>query len=405
MLILLACSPDPVGEGVFDTGVESIPVDTSLSTDETGEPAETGDSDDGCGEIAADEAGWASLYDESVVHHFAFTLSAEAREELSADPQGYAPATVEIDGVVMEDVGLRMRGPGESQRWDAKPSFRINLRKYDNCLPFASIDELVLDAGDDDPAMARQVVSAQVFSALGLATPRTAFATVEVDGESFGLYTHVESVDSHFLDHHGYEPGGTLWEGKDGADFSGAGVDRWDDVGGGGDPALIEALSTAVATAGDDFYSVVGEYLDVEQFLAAWSAIAAVGHHQSFPYEAGDVYVYSSLSSPKFVVIPWEIDEGWSPEFVWNGVESQLALRCVYDPTCSAALEGAVGAAAEQLRAANVEELAQAALTVSQTAALDDERKPWTSAEVLAARDSLLSTIASWPDTLEAAVR
>ena len=404
-LLLLACTPEGDTVGHVDTGVESIPDDTS----DAGLPADTGDSGEAtgeeCGEIAPDDAGWFALFDPGVLHAYSLELAVADHDELAASPQDYVPANLTVDGVVMANVGLRMRGSGESMRWDAKPSFRIDLRRYGNCDPLASIDEIVLDAGEDDPAMARQVLGAQVFAALGIAAPAAAFATIQVDGEAFGLYTQVEAVDAHFVAHHGFEPGGILWEGKDGADFSAVGLGEWDDVGGGGDPATLAAVATAIATAGDDFYATVDTHLDMPQFLATWAGLAAVGHHQSFPYEPGDGYLYAAPSDPRLVLIPWEVDEGWSSTFVWNGVETQLGLRCVYDATCHTALRGSLSAAIDGITVANVPSLASSAFTMSEAAALADERKGWSNSEVLAAREALATSMTGWAAWLGAALQ
>ena len=345
MFLFLGCEPADDNGNPIDTGVESVPNDSSITT-ETGDSGDTSEAE--CGEIAPDEAGFVALFDTKIVHEISLSLTPADRGALDASPQEYVPANLVIDGRTLNNVGVRMRGPGESMRWEAKPSFRIDLRRFGNCEAFASIDELVLDAGDDDPAMARQYLSAQVFKALDIAAPNVVFSTLSVDGDRFGLYAQVEAVDNHFAAHHSLEEGGVVWEGKDGADFSASGAGEWDDVGGLGDPLSIEAVTTTVATGGDDLYTELDASVNMQQFIAVWAAIAAVAHNQSFPYEPGDAYLYSPPSDPRFMFIPWEIDEGWASDFVWNGAQTQFGLRCVYDTSCNAAFREAIVLAAAQ---------------------------------------------------------
>jgi hypothetical protein len=388
-LTLLACDGatvnDDRSEYRRDTGIETPPGDSGDTDTHGGDSADTADEpQEECGEIAPDEAGWMSLFDASTVHEVTLTVSEESIAELTADPGNFAIADLSVDGVAMPGVGLRMRGDGTTERWDGKPSFRIDLRKFLNCEPFASVDELVLNAGEDDPTGAREVISTQLLDGMGVVVPRAVFATVTVNGEGFGLYTLVENVDAHFIEHH-YDETGVLWEGKDEADFTDAGAGDWDDLGGAGDPASIDAVVSVVQTAGDDFYAQADALVDMRQFLLVWSSLAAVGHAQAYPYEPGDVFLFAPASDPRFTFIPWQIDQGWDPLFHYD-----------YVGPCDGALKTAVRDALTTMDGQDPAAIASEAFATSQAAMAADKRRGTTVAEVETAREALLASMAGW---------
>lgn len=399
LALLAACTHDPKPGDDSSAGTDdSVPV----IPDDTGDSRDSVDTSVECGEIPPDEEGYAALYDAAVVHTFAFTVSAASTASLAADPSEYVVADLVVDGTVMNNVGLKMRGESSEQRWDGKPSFKIDLRAYDNCEPFASVEHLLLNNGFDDPAQAKEVISGSVMRALGVEVPYTTFATVTVNDDLFGLYTSAEPVEDGFLGHHWGATEGVLWEGGDGADFSGRGQDAWNDVVGDGDPAAIEAVTAVVATAGEDFYAQADALVDMEQLLTEWGALAAIGHLGAFPYATKDVYLYQPADDGRFEFVPSELDEGWDPTFGWNYAESALGLRCVYDATCAAALQARIDRTLSASESADVGGIASAAFDLSQADMQADPRRATTSSEVAAARSTLSASIAGWPAVVRA---
>lgn len=402
LLVALACVPVQPG---IKGGGGSSGGDTDAETVETAETADSADSaeDTGngdCGDIPPDEAGYTRFYDATQVHRIALTVSEAAMAELAAAPDDYVEADLVVDDLSMPSVGLKMRGDTAQQRWDGKPGFKIDLRKYDNCVPFATIERILLDAGGDDPTQAREVVSAAVLEQLDLVAPRASFATVTVNEEPFGLYTNIESIDDAFPPHHSTEPWTALWEGGDAADFTDRGLADWSSVAGSEDPAALAALSAVVLLAGDTFYTDADALIDMDQLLRVWAALVVIGHANAYPYETGDVFLYAPKSDGRLRFIPWDLDEGWDTTFRWNAVEGSLGVRCVYDPTCEAALRAHIETALTT--SPDLVDIASAAFSVSADAAADDPRRGTTAGELQQARNALLTTLNGWPQRIRA---
>lgn len=415
LALLLACvsarpdtadtGPDGVDEtgDTDDGGADTGGRDTGgadTGSGDTGDTRDTEDTGSACGDIPADDAGYADLFDAARVHEVALTFAAEARAALEADPSEWVAADLVVDGHAFPGVGAKWRGPSAEQRWDGKPGFRIGLRAMDACETFAGVETLILDAMTEDAARGRLVVAGAATEGLGRVAPRATYAALTVDGVAMGLYAHVETVDGAFVARR-WPAGGTLWEGEEGADFTGRGLDAWDDVGGGGDEAVLEAV-TQMAQGSADFYADADALVDMEGFLATWATLAALGHAGSYPYVADDVYVYVHPDDGRLRFVPWGVDAGWDPAFAVDGVEGILGLRCVYDGACSAALSASLTTTLDAVEALDVPALAVAAFAVSD-AALDAE-PAGDAAAVRAARTALLQAMATWPDVVRAQI-
>ncbi len=390
--------------GVTHVGSDSSPAttDSSVNADsqESGSESATDSGDTtGCGQIALDPTGYAALFDASVVHTIAITLTDADKAALIADPGTYVTADVVVDGTALAGVGLKMHGNSDQERWEAKPGLKVSLRTFGNCDPYANVDHLYLDANSDDPTQSKLVVSAQILANAGRVAPKATFMTVTVNGDSLGLYSNVEVVEGNFVADHEPE-GGVLWSASDGADFSERGGSAWSDVNGGGDSATIDAVTAVVASAGDDFYTQADVLVDMDDFLSHWAWLAAIGHQKSYPYATKDVYLFAPASDGRFEFVPWALDEGWDPTFGWNYVESALALRCVYDATCSAALKTHIQTALATADAMDVPAIASAAFTLSNAAVSADTRRGTTAADVATARADLLAAMQTWPATV-----
>ena len=122
-----------------------------------------------------------------------------------------------------------------------------------------------------------------------------------------------------------------------------------------------------------------------------------IGHLGAFPYATKDVYLYQPADDSRFEAVPWGLDEGWDAEFGWNYTETALGLRCVYDPTCVAALKTHIEAALTQSSSLDVPSIASAAFALSDSAMQADPRRGTSRTEVATARSALSATITGWP--------
>jgi hypothetical protein len=125
------------------------------------------------------------------------------------------PATLSYNGTSWS-VGLHLRGGmGSFRSFEEKPGFALDFTSEDPSARFHGLRALTLKNNVQDDSMLDEHLAYALSARVGLPAPRHGFARVRVNGEPFGLYAMVESVESvEFLDRCFGETGGTLFEGQ-----------------------------------------------------------------------------------------------------------------------------------------------------------------------------------------------
>lgn len=323
MWALLACSPTvPVTEAPPDAHVEpdSEPPEDALHVG--------GESD----EIFADE----------VVHRFVVTTTDAdwAWLQDNAADETYIPAHVELDGVVLDDVGLRFKGSYGSLFWCVdgtidcdKLNLKLDFAEYAPEQRFYDLKKLNFHAMEIDDSNTREHLAYTVWRGAGVPASRTGWATLQVNDDDLGLFLLVEQVDGRFTRHRwGKEGEGDLY--KD-VWFTQTSADAWErgletNTDESPTPEKMAAMVQGFADASDeDFLSVLGASIDpesitrflavsqvtgsfdsVEAFYCGWSDCS---NHNFFVYDKGD----------EVVLLPWDMDRSYAvpvPLFEVHGV-------------------------------------------------------------------------------------
>lgn len=392
--VLMACS-EPVKLGTKEPFVPDLDSDSTLTDIQDTDSAPPVD----CGEIPADDVAYADLFDATRVHSFALTVAEGNKTALALQPGDWVRADVVVDGHDFPGVGIKWRGDADQQRWDGKPGFRIGFREMRACETYAGLSHLSLDAQIGDAVQGRQVLESAILAGAGQVASRATWATVTVNGEDFGLYSHLEVIDDAFLLHHGLAAG-VLWEGNQGADFTSENLDNWSDTTDVGDTTSLEQLADIVQGSEDDFYAQADTVLNMDAFLTRWAFLAAMGDMGSYPYVSDDVYLYVSPEDGRLTMFSWSEDNGWAEDFGWNFVDTGLGLRCVYDPICSDAFKVHALSALDSVDALGIDTLSASLFDISDASLSADPRRGTSAASVRQAREALLLTQTTWADLI-----
>lgn len=126
-------------------------------------------------------------------------------EDIRENPRNeeYHAADITVDGVTVEDAGIRTKGNmtlnsvagSDSERY----SYRIKFNKYVKGNKLLGLDELCLNSGYSDPSYMREYLHCEILRELGMNVPETAFCRVYINDEYAGFYLAVEGLDSTFL--------------------------------------------------------------------------------------------------------------------------------------------------------------------------------------------------------------
>lgn len=315
------------GEGGSDAGVDG--------SGEVGSDAET-DATDGSGSGAADAsvdtgpdeaAEVAAVFEGSGVLQLVInlpeadwdTLRVEGRTGLNqfgADcldapepsPYNWQEATVSLDGVPFERVGLRKKGFFGSLDSD-RPSLLLDLDRNIDTQSWHTLARLTLNNNKQDDSALRTCLAYEVFRAAGVPAPRCGYAHVTVNGRDLGIYTHVEAIRKSFLRLRFGDDNGWLYEGTL-SDFREPYDGTFEQKTNESTPyrGPIDRLAAAAAVPDDQLIAALEAQMDLEGFYRFWAAEVLTAHWDGYTGDTNNFYVYAPEGDERLRFIPWGPD-------------------------------------------------------------------------------------------------
>lgn len=266
------------------------------------------------------------------VPDFELRLAAGAREALTRAPREWVHADFVYRGKTWKDVGVRIKGHRSLRTMDEKPSFKVRFDKFVDKQKFLGLKSLTLNNMVEDPTSLREALGYRLYRELGVPAPDTGYARVTVDGEAYGLYLLVETVDKQFLDRRFGDKKGVVYEGVYGCDLYPEDVAGFElDVGDDDRPALAE-LAHAAAGPVDGLIGGEGARLD-DSAMAYLAVSAFLGDFDGYRH-AHNYRLYHRPDKDRWYFIPWGIDRVFFKRlgpFDSNGL---VARRCFADHDC-----------------------------------------------------------------------
>ncbi len=360
----------------------------------------------------------AALFDRGRVHDLYLTIAPEGLAALAEAPDVYVPARFAHDDDLRVDIGLRLKGNNSFRDFTGKPAFRVRFGAFggDGAAPrtahdaglvtrgrYAGLDRLVLNNMVGDPAQGREVVAWQALADAGFPAPEVVFARVFVNGECYGLYAMVEALDAAWMEKHGDDGTGDLWEANDDADLTASGLAHFELAGGQGDETRLAAAANALADETRPFLERVAPTIDTEELLGflAWNNL--LGTLDGYPYNLDDLFLFADArAGGRLRAIPWGLDESWNPAWGYQWGRGVLSVACNRDRDCRVALLARLAVELDRFEALDLPERARTAFALTDDAIRDNPRVLWTPEEVVAARAALVTTVAGWPATVRA---
>jgi len=301
---------------------------------------------------AADEIEW--MYDpDAVVEIHLGGISEEELDALEAEPDEYVKGTFELSvngvpkGPLLNDVGIRLKGGTGSARpvKTGKSGFKVRFDEFVKGQRFFEIRRLTLNNMIQDPSMVHETLTYEIFHALDLPASRSGYAFVTLNGDDYGLFLNLETLDEISLPQwfettqHLYEadaPGTDLKPGGAGV-FE---VDEGDDE----DVSDLEALIEAVNDEEGDWSENVSPFADLEQMTAQWAVERYVGHWDGYaglpnsidPASRPNNYYLHSDEAGIFQMMPWGTDQTWERDDIEFDEPAGAIMfnKCLADATC-----------------------------------------------------------------------
>jgi hypothetical protein len=291
------------------------------------------------------------MYSRNTVVVIDLTLPQASIEALEGDSEEYQPGTFSLaftngspagagPATTPMEIGIRLKGGGSFRTLAAKAAFKLKLN-YVKGRKFLGLKKMTLNNMVQDPSMIHEVLSYEVFRAAEVPAPRTGYAYVRLNGEDYGLYLNVETVDDVALERWfgPLDDPQHLYEGAYGTDVTPGGAGAFEvDEGDQDDRADLEALIAAVAATGSPLSERVGGLADLEEMTRMWAVERYIGHWDGYggrggPLFPNNFYFFSSATG-EFQMLPWGTDLTWHERLEFDGEAGILFDQCMADPAC-----------------------------------------------------------------------
>jgi hypothetical protein len=375
LVLLVGCSPDPVGESGGDSG--------------TSGDGDSGTSGDGDGDEIPDlpsEPTWpkacSDIYDPGIVPTFELAFSDTELQSLQSDCaqglQNYHPVEFSYEG---ETLAAMARLKGNWSYSCDKYQFVISFNEQNPDGRFHGLRKIVLDAPWYDRTLLHERMAFPLFEALGLPYSCVNNARLMVNGSYYGAYANVERLDHEYLERHFEAYQGNLYQG--GAELKTNDLEN--------DTTHRDALFAATTV------QEIEGLVDLDEAVAEWAAEAMLPAMDN--YWAGVEINYYLYDHPArgFVYLPYDLDivfgdsayeDGsllW-PDSVWSGpityehpgwLKEPIFQMVLADPNwCARFVEELVVARAAYSPEAMAEQVAEWADQIA-SAVEEDPNKPF----------------------------
>ncbi|GEM_PF-605284 len=282
------------------------------------------------------------------------TVSDEDWASILSSPldKEYKTATVEIDGQTIENVGFSTKGNltlrsvaamSDSDRY----SFRLKFDKYDKEQTWLGLDKLSLNNGFSDPSYLREYLHYEALREIGMDAPLTVFANLYINGELFGFYTGVESVDDSYLARtvgEDYSTGvlydtdaGSTLQYVEGSDYDT--ITR--DLGIKDNKASLKNFIKVLNDMPDGEKGDIEEVLDVDSALKYIAANFVFGNYDSYNGDKAQNYMLYGDAAGKYTVIPWDFNMSFNGYTPMSGSNTTAVAALLDEPVLGISMEDA----------------------------------------------------------------
>ncbi len=304
----------------------------------------------------ADKA--AAFYNPLAVSNIKLTLPDASFNELNNNPGTtvYQHAGVTIttaDGVVTSfaDIGVRLKGQATRTNLYGKAPLKL---KFDQFVPgqkFLGLTRMTLNSMVQDPSYVHEDMTYRIYRAMGVIAPRTTYSWVTLNGQDFGLYMNLESVDSQMLKRW-TTPKHLYSSNCYGADMTPWQSGCYDTNYGDADRTDLNAAVAVSNLDGADWWTAVNKVANMTEVINLMATDIFTSNWDGYTDVVQNNYFIVFDNNSKLSLIPWGEDGtfpmdpsaqldwlGQGPAFRnWGNSRSVMLRKCVaYDP-CKALL-------------------------------------------------------------------
>ncbi len=234
-------------------------------------------------------------------------------------------ATVVINGVPFDSVGVRFKGNSSYTYPGVKKSFKLEFDYFGKDVRWDGEKSVHLNNGWGDPSFMREKVHLDFCRDAGIPAPRANYVRLLINDTVWGLYNLVEHVDKRFLKTHYGDSGGELFKAVDAFGAGAPGVQLYSDFRWYGtadtsytkryehksdDPlkawpwliTFIDSLNHST-----DLYNTLHAKMNVQAYLNVLATDIIFGNLDSYVNSGRNFYFYSNPTTNLAEWIVWDV--------------------------------------------------------------------------------------------------
>ncbi len=348
------------------------------------------------------------LFGTDRIHKVSLTLSDAGLDSLRASSSEEVPGSIGFLSAFFDPVSIRIKGGwGSLRTLDQKAGFKVDLDDYEEHR-MRGQENLTLNNMVQDASFVHEYFAYRVYRDLDLPAPRVGWAELTINGDLWGLYLLVETVDNQFLERWFQDSTGPLFEGAYGVDLESGHEDlfEYDE---GPDPDdrsdLTELIDVLNGSWDDATLTEVEKHIDMDRFVRLM-AVEAVTLHWDGYTTANNYRLYHDPLSDRFTMLPWGCDQTWVDYWYmpYTGY-GRLFEFCMAVERCTDAYSAALVEVADRVDAMDFQsELAPVSEWLADAIAADP-RKEVTLDQVQQELEETLYTFETWPAEVRARVQ
>lgn len=330
-------------------------------------------------------------------------LSAEAIAGLATTHDADVP---EVRGEWRTDgdrwtVGVRLRGGvGSFRTLEGKPSLGLDFGQFVEGAEFYGVRRLMLTNMVQDGSMIGEHLAYALHAAAGGMAPRHGWVHLKINGEDYGLFGVVESVDEHFLRDRFSNPKGPLY--AMGADLvRGETVEfRLEEGEDDDQTALLRLVAELDAARPETLPDVLARNFDVDALLTTLAIDLVSGNPDAYVTRANNYFLYRAPDTGDWTMLPWGADQAFVAELPLAArYAGRLHAECLASPVCAARFTERTRALLEVWESVDLKAKAVAAITQLAERCATDPRAELDCAE---AQDALIDFVERRPGAVRA---
>lgn len=233
----------------------------------------------------------------------------------------YLLASVEIDGQVIDSIGVRFKGNSSFNSYpgDKKP-FKLDFNEFKSGQKYDGMKKLNLNNAFKDPTFMREKLAYDFARNVWLNTPRCGYANLYINNVYFGLYNVVEQVDATFLKNRYGNKDGNLFKGDPQGSLQFFGymassyynkyelktnetLNDWSD--------LVNLIDKINNSGPSNFKDSVQKVLNMSMYLKNRAMNILFANLDSYDGSGHNYYIYHESNTYRFEWIPWDVNEAF----------------------------------------------------------------------------------------------